>query len=62
VGLWEIENTYMGIVVLYCDGLLKAVRYGTEKTRVTRSTTELWLLSSKGLNNHDNRGTIEDVS
>jgi hypothetical protein len=42
--------------------LLKALRYGTRKPRVTRSTIELQLLSSEGLNNHDNRGIIEDVS
>jgi hypothetical protein len=47
---------------LYCDGLLKALRYGTRKPRVTRATTGLQLLSSEGLNNHDNRGTIGDIS
>jgi hypothetical protein len=41
--------------------LLKALRYGARKTRVTRSTTGLQLLSSVGLNNHDNRGTIEEL-
>jgi hypothetical protein len=46
---------------IYCDVLLKALRYGTRKHRVTWSTTELRLLSSEGLNNH-NRGTTEDVS
>jgi hypothetical protein len=40
----------------YCDGLLKALRYETTKTCVTRSTIELRSLS------HDNRGTTEDVS
>jgi hypothetical protein len=45
----------------YCDGLLKALRYGTRRTRVTRPTVELRLLSSEGLNNHDNRGTVEDI-
>jgi hypothetical protein len=46
---------------LYCDGLLKELKYGTRKTRVTRSTIELRLLSSEGLNKHDNRGTVEDI-
>jgi hypothetical protein len=52
--------------IFYCltfeTSLFVALRYGTRKTRETRSTIELWLLSSEGLNNHDNRGTIEDVS
>jgi hypothetical protein len=46
----------------YSDGLLKVLRYGTRKPRVTRPTIELRLLSSEGLNNHDSRRTIEDVS
>jgi hypothetical protein len=46
----------------YCDGLLKALRYGTRKARVTPSTIQLRLGSSEGLNNHYNGGTIEDVS
>jgi hypothetical protein len=46
----------------YCDGLLKALRYGTRKPRITRSTIELRLFSNKGLNNHDNRGTTEVAS
>jgi hypothetical protein len=45
----------------YCDRLLKALRHGTRKTRVTRSTIELQLLSNEGVNNHDNRGSIEDM-
>jgi hypothetical protein len=45
-------------MLFYCDGLLKATR----ETRVMPSTTELWLISSEGLNNHDKRGTTEDVS
>jgi hypothetical protein len=45
----------------YCYGLLKALIYGTSKSRVTRSTTELRLISSEGLNNHAKRGTIEDI-
>jgi hypothetical protein len=45
----------------YCDGLLKTLRYGTRKPRVTRSTIELRLLSSEGLSNHDNRKTVEDI-
>jgi hypothetical protein len=40
--------------------LFKALRYGTRKTGVRRSTIELRLLSSEGLNNQDNRGTIVD--
>jgi hypothetical protein len=47
---------------VYCGGLLKALRCGTRKTHLSRSTVELWLLSNEGLNNHDNKGTIEDVS
>jgi hypothetical protein len=50
-----------GVFSLYCDGLLKALRYGTRKPRVMRPTIELQLLSSEGLNNHDKRGTIEDI-
>jgi hypothetical protein len=48
-------------VYIYCDGLLKALRYGTRKPRETRSRIELRLLSSEGYNDHDNRGTIEDI-
>jgi hypothetical protein len=45
---------------MYFNWLLKALRYGTRKPRVTRSTTERRLLSNEGLNNH-NSGTIEDI-
>lgn len=45
----------------YCDGLLKALSYGTRKTCVMWSITEFRLLSSQGLDNHDNRGTIKDI-
>jgi hypothetical protein len=45
-----------------CDGLFKALGYGTGNPRVMRSTTGLLLINSEGLNNHDNRGTIEGVS
>jgi hypothetical protein len=48
--------------MMYCNGLLKALSCGTRKSRVTRSTTELQLLCIEGLNNHDNRGNIGDVS
>jgi hypothetical protein len=36
------------------------IKIRNQKPRVTRSTTELPLLSSEGLNNH-NRGTTEDL-
>jgi hypothetical protein len=58
-------NRYLFLCVYftkYCDGLLKTLRYGSRKPRVTRPTIELRLFSNEGLNNHDNRGTIEDVS
>lgn len=42
----------------YCGGMLKALRYETRKTRVMRSTIELWLLSTKGLDNHNSKGTV----
>jgi hypothetical protein len=45
----------------YCEDLLKALKYGTRKSRVMRSPTELRLLSSEGLNNRDNKGNIEGI-
>jgi hypothetical protein len=33
----------------HCEGLLKPLRYGTRKPRVTRSTIELRLLNNEGL-------------
>lgn len=55
-------NNLLPYHISYCDGLLKALTYGSRKLRVTRSTIELRLLSSEALNNDDNRKTIEDVS
>jgi hypothetical protein len=61
VEMFPVSKTAIAIL-RYCDGLLKALRYGTSKARVTRSTIELQLLSSEGLNNHNKKGNIEDVS
>jgi hypothetical protein len=46
---WKKQWT---VSLKYCDGLLKALRYGTRKPRVTLSTTELRLLSNEGRSNH----------
>jgi hypothetical protein len=46
----------------YCDGLLEALKYGTRKSRVTRSTIEIRLLSNEVVNNDNKRGTTEDLS
>jgi hypothetical protein len=59
--MFPVSETTIAIL-RQCDGLLKALRYRPSRTCVTRSTTEFLLLSSEGLNNHANRGTIEDVS
>jgi hypothetical protein len=58
-GLFEytllLGFTNRNAVCMYCDRLLKALRYGTRKTHVIWSTVELRLLNSEGLNNHDDR-------